>query len=60
MSEHIYTDNSACRVCMNCVFYCHSDARCYNNAAPWTHGKGNVSPYQAACEEYTKKGADHE
>lgn len=59
MSEHIYTDSSACKICMNCNHAMHTDFAgwvCTNS------GKNEpiVNPCRPACKNFTKKGADHE
>lgn len=55
MSEHIYTDNSACKICMNCRFYNRRNFTCLADDED-----EEVWAYATACEQFEQEGGSHE
>lgn len=50
MSEFVDKDNSACAVCINCVFFVEESSQCLA-----TREWGEVLPYSPACLSFKRK-----
>lgn len=63
MSEHVYTDNSACKICMNCK---HGHEKRFNvgnifiDGFYCEHKKQWIEMFMKACKDFEPKGGNHE